>query len=67
MNKAEVMAPVVLLHDLRQLEEHELVTAGDFVAAGEEGFEPWAGPTGFRADAFIKPVYRRNVPSTAKN
>jgi len=24
-----------------------------------QDFEPWEGPSGFRADSFLKPIYRR--------
>lgn len=44
---------------LRRLKWNELVTHGDYVPDGREGFELWDGPTGFRADAFVKPIYRR--------
>jgi len=44
----------------RRLRAHELVCHGDFVLDGHQVLEPWDGPTGFRADAFVKPVYRRN-------
>jgi len=44
----------------RRLEWNELVTRGDFVADGRQGFEPWEGPSGFRADAFVKIIYRRS-------
>ena len=44
----------------RRLRAHELVSHGDFVAGGHQVLELWEGPTGFRADAFVKPVYRRN-------
>ena len=52
---------------LRRLEWNELVRKGDFVADGNDGFEPWDGPSGFRADAFVKPTYRRSpkTPTTA--
>ena len=45
---------------LRRLKWNELVTRGDFVANGGKGFQPWEGPAGFRADAFVKPIYRRS-------
>ena len=45
---------------LRRLERDELVSRGDFVADAQRGFEPWEGPGGFRADAFVKPIYRRD-------
>jgi hypothetical protein len=44
---------------LRPLKWNELVRRGDFVEDGCAGFEPWVGPSGFRADAFVKPIYRR--------
>jgi hypothetical protein len=43
----------------RRLRWNELVSRGDFVADGNQGFEPWEGPSGFRADAFVKQIYRR--------
>ncbi len=45
---------------LRRLKGNELVSRGDFVADAQRGFEPWEGPGGFRADAFVKPIYRRD-------
>lgn len=45
---------------LRPLQANELVRRGDFVADGHRGFELWEGLTGFRADAFVKPVYRKD-------
>lgn len=44
----------------RRLKRNELVRTGDFVAVLRQGFELWEGPTGFRADAFVKPIYRRD-------
>lgn len=43
----------------RRLKWNELVKRGDFVADGRQGFEPWAGLAGFRADAFVKQIFRR--------
>jgi hypothetical protein len=58
-------APILELVDvpkrLRRLKRNELVTRGDFVVDMQRGFEPWEGPGGFRADAFLKPVYRRDA------
>jgi hypothetical protein len=45
---------------LRRLKWNELVSRGDFVADEHQGFEPWEGPGGFRADSFVKPIYRRD-------
>lgn len=44
---------------LRPLKWNELVKRGDFVDDGLQGFEPWVGPAGFRADMFVKQIYRR--------
>jgi hypothetical protein len=44
----------------RRLEWNEVVCRGDFVADERLGLEPWEGPSGFRADAFVKPIYRRS-------
>jgi len=43
----------------RRLKPDELVSQGDFVADGRRGFAPWEGPGGFRADAFVMPIYRK--------
>jgi len=45
----------------RRLKWNELVTCGDFVEDGKQSFALWAGPGGFRADSFVKPIYRRRV------
>jgi hypothetical protein len=45
----------------RRLKWNELVSRGDFVASEHQGFEPWEGPGGFRADSFVKPIYRRDA------
>ena len=52
----------------RRLKSNELVSHGDFVGDAQRGFEPWEGPGGFRADAFVQPIYRQNgKPSPATN
>ncbi|TAL07389.1 MAG: hypothetical protein EPO07_00275 [Verrucomicrobia bacterium] len=52
----------------RLLKSNELVSRGDVVANEHQGFELWEGPSGFRADAFVKPIYRRDTGRTiAKN
>jgi len=38
---------------------------GDFEEDGHQGFELWDGPSGFRADAFVKTIYRRQSPPAA--
>lgn len=45
--------------DFRRLHSNEVVGRGDFVLDEHHGFEPWEGPGGFRANAFVKPIYRR--------
>lgn len=44
----------------RRLKSNELVSHGDYVANAQQGFELWEGPGGFRADAFVQPIYRQN-------
>jgi hypothetical protein len=55
----EVCPSVTVPPALRRLKWNELVCRGDFVENGCLGFEPWEGPAGFRADTFVKPVYRK--------
>jgi hypothetical protein len=43
----------------RRLKWNELPKRGDFVEDGNRSFEPWEGPGGFRADSFVKPIYRK--------
>ena len=43
----------------RRLKWNEVVCRGDFVADERLGLELWEGPGGFRADTFVKPIYRR--------
>ena len=68
MNEADSSALPVVLKQLRLLKWNERVRRGDFVADGRQGFEPWEGPGGFRADAFMKQIYRRlrRQPAGAK-
>ena len=42
----------------RRLKWNELVSHGDFIAHDHQGLKPWEGPGGFRADAFLHPIYR---------
>jgi hypothetical protein len=44
---------------MRPLKGNERPEPGDFVEDGSGGFEAWIGPSGFRSDAFIKQIYRR--------
>jgi hypothetical protein len=59
MNETDPAAIPIGAESLRPLKWNELVCRGDFVEAGRQGFEPWEGPSGFRADAFVKRIYRR--------
>ena len=69
MNATSPSALPVLLEHLRLLKWHERVRRGDFVTDGGQGFELWEGPSGFRADAFVKQIYRRlgRPPAKARN
>ncbi len=42
----------------RLLEWNEVVSHGDFVADEDFELKPWEGPSGFRADAFVRQIYR---------
>jgi hypothetical protein len=59
MNKTIPATPAVIAASFRLLAWNELVRRGDFVEDGRQGFEPWEGPSGFRADSFVKQIYRR--------
>ena len=65
MNKTNPSAPTKITASFRLLAWNELVRRGDFIQDGRQGFEPWEGPSGFRADAFVKQIYRRLKPSPA--
>ena len=58
-NKPEASTKAVIPKNFRRLKSHEIVSLGDFVADEQGGFELWEGPGGFRADAFVKAIYRR--------
>jgi hypothetical protein len=68
MNEHTALVTAEIPEHLRPLKWNELVRPGDFVADGKQGFEPWVGPSGFRADSFVKQIYRqwRNRPAIAK-
>ena len=57
--KAEVLPQETDPKWFRRLNSNELVSRGDFVPDGRQGFELWDGMTGFRAGSFVKPIYRR--------
>jgi hypothetical protein len=59
MNETDPSMLPVLLEHLRLLKWHERVRRGDFVANEHHEFELWEGPPGFRADSFVKQIYRR--------
>jgi len=59
MNEANPSATAIVPNGLRLLKWNEVVKRGDFVRDGRQGFEPWVGPSGFRADTFVKQIYRR--------
>jgi hypothetical protein len=55
----EAGAGAMTLEDLRSLKGHETVRRGDFESDGHKGYALWVGPAGFRADSFVKQIYRR--------
>ncbi len=59
MHETDPSAVVAVPNRLRRLKWNEFVRHGDFVKDGRHGFELWEGPTGFRADSFIKTIYRK--------
>ena len=61
MRSMNVSTNRALEEQLRPLKLNELVRRGDYVGNGHHGFEPWDGPGGFRADAFLKIIYRRRA------
>lgn len=68
--RATYSSPVTAVSEhLRPLKWNEMVRRGDFVKDGKRGFEPWDGPNGFRADSFVKQIYRHQKLQTegAKN
>jgi hypothetical protein len=62
--KAETTTLAEVLNNFRRLRWDELVTSGDWVVDEQRGFEPWEGPGGFRADAFLNPIYRKKGQRT---
>ncbi|MEI8291269.1 MAG: hypothetical protein WCH99_17515 [Verrucomicrobiota bacterium] len=60
MSAVNPTAAALAAEGLRPLKWNERVQRGDFVADGRQGFELWEGPSGFRADAFVKTIYRRS-------
>jgi hypothetical protein len=64
--KPEVAASADASKQFRRLKANELVRRDDFVMDDQRGFEPWQGLTGFRANAFVKPIYRRQARRPTK-
>jgi hypothetical protein len=65
MNESDSTPVAAVSQHLRPLKWNEMVRRGDFVEDGKQGFEPWVGPGGFRADAFVKQIYRQLSRRTA--
>ena len=65
----EIATSAEAAKQFRRLKADELVSHGDFVVNATRMFEPWVGPTGFRADSFVKPIYRKlkRTTTTGKN
>ena len=42
----------------RRLKSNERVMLGDYLKDGDSSYLPWDGPGSFRADSFVKKVYR---------
>lgn len=57
--KAAAAVKAALPEQFRLLKWNELVSRGDFIEDGHQGFEPWEGPSGFRAGSFVKQIFRR--------
>jgi hypothetical protein len=58
-NKLDAVVKAEAPKNFRLLKSHEIVSQGDFVVNEQGGFELWEGPRGFRADSFVKAIYRR--------
>ena len=64
-SSSEAAVTAAAPENFRALQWDEVVRRGDFVAAGRAGFQPWEGPGGFRADAFVKTIYRKQAGQPA--
>jgi len=58
-DESEVPSRNGVLDRFRRLKWNELVRQGDFVANGGRKLELWEGLNGFRADSYLKPIYRK--------
>ncbi len=65
-NLEATVTAVAAPNHFRVLQWNEVVRRGDFIAAGHAGFELWEGPIGFRADAYVKDIYRLDAGSRAR-
>jgi hypothetical protein len=61
VNTSDASEPAGVPGGMRRLKWNEVVSRGDFVSDGRQGFELWEGPGGFRADSFVKVIYRRQA------
>lgn len=59
-NESGAPAKAHLPKRFRLLKWDEMVRLGDFVSNEDQRLEPWEGPSGFQADSFVKPIYRRD-------
>jgi hypothetical protein len=59
MSENNPSAMAIVRECLRPLEWDELVMRGDFVQDANLAFQPWEGPSGFRAGTFVMQIYRR--------
>lgn len=60
-SQRETFTSAKVPNDFRRLKCDEIVNRGDYVETERQGLEPWEGPGGFRADTFVKPIYRRQT------
>jgi len=60
----ETVVEAVVPKGFRRLKRDEVVAHGDYMVDERRGFQPWEGPGGFHARAFLRPVYRqkKSVP-----
>lgn len=61
----EISPPPAASAGFRILKCSEVVRRGDFVVTAQAGFAPWEGLNGFRADAYLKPIYRKQTGQPA--
>lgn len=64
---AEVAASADAIKYFRLLKADELVRHEDFVINETKRFEPLIGLSGFRADAFVLPIYRKLAQTIARD